>query len=103
MTKAGALLTLGRMFNLGLPELILIGAAALLVFGPRRLPELAKGLGKGIRDFKKALEGNEEKNGESQPNATTAPTETLPPGGTVAQEAKKVPGERTKTGDDDRS
>lgn len=48
------------MFNLGLPELILIGAAALLVFGPKRLPELAKGLGKGIRDFKKALEGGGE-------------------------------------------
>jgi len=45
------------MFNLGLPEILVIGAAALLVFGPKRLPELAKSLGKGIRDFKKALEG----------------------------------------------
>lgn len=43
------------MFNLGLPELLVIGAAALLVFGPKRLPELAKSMGKGIRDFKKAL------------------------------------------------
>lgn len=49
------------MFNLGLPEIILIGAAALLVFGPKRLPELAKSMGKGIRDFKKALNGEEEK------------------------------------------
>jgi sec-independent protein translocase protein TatA len=48
------------MFNLGLPELLIIGAAALLVFGPRRLPELAKGLGKGIRDFKTALNGLDE-------------------------------------------
>lgn len=45
--------------NLGLPELLLIGGVVLLVFGPKRLPELAKGLGKGIRDFKKALEGND--------------------------------------------
>ena len=49
------------MFNLGLPEIVLIGVAALLVFGPKRLPELAKSLGKGIRDFKKALEGGDEK------------------------------------------
>ena len=46
--------------NLGLPELLLIGGVVLLVFGPKRLPELAKGLGKGIRDFKKALEGGSE-------------------------------------------
>ena len=49
------------MFNLGLPEMLVIGAMVLLVFGPKRLPELAKGVGKGIRDFKKALEGNEDK------------------------------------------
>ncbi len=47
--------------NLGLPELLVIAMVALLVFGPRRLPELAKGLGKGIRDFKKALSGDDEK------------------------------------------
>ncbi len=59
------------MFNLGLPEIIIIGAAALLVFGPKRLPELAKGLGKGIRDFKKALEGGEEeKDAELPPGKT---------------------------------
>lgn len=49
------------MFNLGLPEILLISAAALLVFGPKRLPELAKSMGKGIRDFKKALNGEENK------------------------------------------
>jgi len=46
------------MFNLGFPELVILGVIALLVFGPKRLPELAKNVGKGIRDFKKALEGN---------------------------------------------
>ncbi len=50
------------MFNLGLPELLVIGAAGLLLFGPKRLPELGKSLGKGIRDFKKALDGEEESN-----------------------------------------
>ncbi len=48
------------MFNLGLPEMIVIGIAALLLFGPKRLPELAKSLGKGIRDFKKAVAGEDD-------------------------------------------
>ena len=45
------------MFNLGFPEILMMGFVVLLVFGPKRLPELAQGLGKGIRGFKKALEG----------------------------------------------
>ena len=53
------------MFNLGFPEILVIGAAALILFGPKRLPELAKNLGKGIRDFKKALEGDNEEEGKS--------------------------------------
>lgn len=48
------------MFNLGLPEILVISAAALLIFGPKRLPELAKSMGKGIRDFKKALSHDDE-------------------------------------------
>lgn len=62
------------MFNLGLPELLVIGGAVLLLFGPKRLPEFAKSLGKGIRDFKKALEGNGEEKDEK-----TAETEVIPP------------------------
>ena len=63
------------MFNLSLPELLVIGAAGLLVFGPKRLPELAKSLGKGIRDFKKAMEGED----EDEKNKPQAHQETLPP------------------------
>ena len=43
------------MGSLGLPELIIIGVIALLIFGPKKLPELGSGLGKAIRDFKGAM------------------------------------------------
>lgn len=44
------------MFGLGFPELIVIFAVALLIFGPSKLPSLGKSLGEAIRGFKKALE-----------------------------------------------
>ena len=40
---------------IGMPELILLGLVALLVFGPKRLPEMGRGLGKGMREFKDSL------------------------------------------------
>jgi sec-independent protein translocase protein TatA len=42
------------MGNLGFTEILLIGVALLIFFGPSRLPELGKSLGKGIQEFKKA-------------------------------------------------
>ena len=40
--------------SIGMPELLIILLVVLLLFGAKRLPELAKGLGKGIREFKDA-------------------------------------------------
>ena len=65
------------MGQLGLPELIIIGIIALLIFGPKKLPDLGAGLGKAIRDFKGAIneqetpkeEKKEEKKEETQPKA----------------------------------
>jgi sec-independent protein translocase protein TatA len=57
------------MGQLGLPELIIIGIIALLVFGPKKLPDLGAGLGKAIRDFKGAMnepEKTEEKKEEKK-------------------------------------
>lgn len=47
------------MFNLGSGEILLIFLGILLLFGAKKLPELAKGLGKGINEFKDALENGE--------------------------------------------
>ena len=44
-------------FNLGGTEILLILLVILLLFGAKRIPELAKGLGKGIREFKDASKG----------------------------------------------
>lgn len=42
------------MGNIGFPEMVLIFVVALLVFGPKRLPELGKSLGRGISEFRRA-------------------------------------------------
>jgi sec-independent protein translocase protein TatA len=46
------------MGSIGIPELLLIFVILLLIFGGKRIPELARGLGAGIRNFKDALHGD---------------------------------------------
>ena len=46
------------MGNLGLSELVVIFIVALLVIGPKRLPEVARGLGEALRSFQDALKGS---------------------------------------------
>lgn len=44
------------MFGIGMPELLLIMALALIVLGPKKLPELARALGKGLAEFRRATD-----------------------------------------------
>ena len=57
--------------KIGLPELLIIVFIALLIFGPKKLGELGKGLGEGIRNFKSSM--NE---GSSTANTTSSTTTT---------------------------
>jgi len=45
------------MFGIGMPELVIILIVALIVIGPKKLPEMAKSLGRGYREFQKAMSG----------------------------------------------
>ncbi|WP_297453933.1 twin-arginine translocase TatA/TatE family subunit [Persephonella sp.] len=50
--------------GIGIPELLLIFGILLLLFGAKKLPEIGKGLGEGIRSFKNSLSGEEEEKEE---------------------------------------
>lgn len=76
-------------FQLGLPEVILVLVVALLFLGPKRLPEAGRSLGKGIREFKDGITGNDDDKGSNhhqasalnppQPNYTPPQSYTPPP------------------------
>jgi sec-independent protein translocase protein TatA len=51
--------------TIGFPELLVILGVAVLLFGGKKIPEVAKGLGEGIRNFKTALKGEPEKPAEA--------------------------------------
>jgi TatA/E family protein of Tat protein translocase len=89
------------MFGIGMPELILILAVALIILGPRKLPEIARALGKGISEFRRAtsdlkdeIRKVEEEIEEPSPEARTddkPPPSTTPPSDPAAEESGKKP------------
>lgn len=73
------------MFGIGFPELLLIMALALIVLGPKRLPDLARALGRGLSEFKRATDElkqtfDEETNTYDLKRPPGAPGKLTPPG-----------------------
>jgi len=67
------------MPNIGPLEIIIVLVIVLLIFGPRRLPDLGKSLGRGMREFKDSVTGKdkeEEHASTEEPRAQAAPTVT---------------------------
>jgi sec-independent protein translocase protein TatA len=55
-------------------HLLVILVLVLIIFGPRRLPEIGKGLGESIRGFKKAMAEDDHEDGKKKPKEITSPT-----------------------------
>jgi sec-independent protein translocase protein TatA len=60
-------------------ELLLVLLVVLLVFGPKRLPEMGRSLGKGMREFKDSISGNDDTPASIPPPREEAPVTPAPP------------------------
>ena len=56
--------------GIGLPEILIVLVIVLVVFGPKRLPDLGRSLGSGMREFKDSITGN--KDDDDEPSKITA-------------------------------
>jgi sec-independent protein translocase protein TatA len=89
------------LFNLGGGEIILILALVLILFGAKKLPELARGLGTGIKEFKKATRDVTDEihsaMDETPPPAPSPPPKSLPNNSTQPEAQQTVPQSSTDT------
>jgi sec-independent protein translocase protein TatA len=87
------------MGSIGMPELVVIFVIALIIFGPRKLPELGRSLGKSINEFKRASNElrstlEEEVRLDEQRNSRTSTPEAAPTPQPVAAISTEAPAER---------
>ena len=74
------------MFGFGHGEILIILVIILLVFGAKRIPEMAQGLGRGIREFRGAVKEVQEEISEDNPQKQNSTIKTTPDSNSVQQE-----------------
>ena len=79
------------LFNLGGGEIILILALVLILFGAKKLPELARGLGTGIKEFKKATQDVTDEIHSAMEERPPTPSKSLPSNSTQPEAQQTVP------------
>jgi sec-independent protein translocase protein TatA len=73
---------------IGFPELLLLGLVVLLVFGPKRLPEMGRSMGKGLREFKDSISGSDKDDVFAIPTQLNDGTENAVVAAPVHEDAK---------------
>jgi sec-independent protein translocase protein TatA len=86
------------MSNIGLPEIAIVLLIVLVIFGPKRLPQLGRSLGSGMREFKDAVTGNR-KDDDEMPGLTTPPPDPAERVTTTAAADDTPAGNRPKAAD----
>ncbi len=99
------------MFGIGMPELVVIMVVALIVLGPKRLPEAARGLGKAFAELRRATSGITEELDNAQimldeevraaeRNARTSPSAIPPSASSASPQSSETPEKKESTGGD---
>jgi sec-independent protein translocase protein TatA len=83
-------------FGISLPELLILLVVLLLLFGAKRLPEMGKSLGKGMREFKDAVSGIDEPSSTTSSSTAELPPATSRTGGAPESDVAVEESEREK-------